>query len=253
MPTDFSTLICGSLAGCDATDDVANILSHLRSTLDQISNEISVLASADAARIAMIGPFLGRAILEVSTMSLAGRIDPFRLLVLRRTQQEPGYDIRDVWKSSFRWQGDVVSDKPASPWSSTNLYPSMTRALLGYYYDDLVWQPAMKRLLDVDTAPDESIWLSGLRNILPEAFSSRQRQDISSIYSALSKGIHLEFVMPPGALYDRDTVASLLQRSIRVVSHIGLLSHFVPHSSFRVPPTEAIQIFKKVETMEVLQ
>ena len=71
-------LVCGAPA---PGSTLAEILEHLRLTLTSISSEIELLEDDKGApaRYGLVGPFLGRSLLEVSFTALLGRLDPFRV------------------------------------------------------------------------------------------------------------------------------------------------------------------------------
>jgi len=245
-------LVCGSSASGTAPSEIGEIMSFIRGTIDRVMEELAWLSSQDDRRVSMLGPFLGRSLLELSTTALVGRMDPLRLLVVRQIQSQPAYDPGARWKASMQWQGDVVAAKAVKElWTDGVQYDAITKALLGDYYDHLLWQPAHQRLLATSLAGGS--WLSDLGRIPAESFVPRERDVITRLYSSLSKGIHHEFVMPPGALYDRTTVVDLVQRAVHVVADIAVISHFVPHCQFGLTAADAVGAFNRVETAEVLK
>jgi hypothetical protein len=259
-PSDLSLLTCGrptvaargSVTGDSGDTDLGKILIHVQASLDYVMDQLSWLASQEPRRISMLGPFLGRSLLELSATALIGRLDPVRLLVVRRIQEQPDYAISIPWKGSIRWQGDVLaSKKVTSLWGEEVEYEKVTKALLGDYYDHLLWRPAVERVLEYGVVG--GVWLAELAAIDAAAFVSRKRDDIGLLYSSLSKGIHHEFVIPPGALYDRATVVDLIQRTVHLVADLALVSHFIGHASFSLSPGQALEAFNRIETFEVLR
>lgn len=252
MTSQFGELVCGRSTGGTSPSEIAEIMSFIKATIDRVVEELAWLSNEDDKRVSMLGPFLGRSLLELSTTALVGRLDPLRLLVVRQIQSQPAYDPGARWRASMQWQGDVVAAKPVKDlWTDTVQYDGITKALLGDYYDHLLWQPAHQRLLAA--SPTGGSWLADLARIPAESFVPRKRDEITRLYSSLSKGIHHEFVMPPGALYDRTTVVDLVQRAVRVVSDIAVASHFVPHCQFGLPAGDALGVFNSVEIAEVLK
>ena len=185
--------------------------------------------------------------------ALIGRLDPLRLLVVRQIQAQPRYDTAIPWKASIRWQGDVLAEekKVQDPWGEALDYKEMTKALLGQYYDQLLWRPAAQQMLGV--VQGGNVWLAELARTDASNFISRKRHEISQLYSSLSKGIHHEFVMPPGTLYDRSTVVDLVVRTVHLVADLGLVSHFIPHASSSLNADEAVKAFNRIETIEVMK
>lgn len=252
MTKDLGALVCGRVTGVTSPSEIGEIMSFIRDTIDRVVVELAWLSSQDDKRVSMLGPFLGRSLLELSTTALVGRMDPLRLLVVRQIQSQPDYNTAARWKASMQWQGDVLAGKAVKDlWTDAVQYDGVSKALLGDYYDHLLWRPAFQRLFA--SSPTGGSWLAGLAGISAESFVPRKRDEITRLYSSLSKGIHHEFVMPPGALYDRTTVVDLIQRSVHVVSDIAVTSHFVPHCQFGLAGAEAVDAFNRVETAEVLK
>lgn len=220
--------------------------------MDSVMHQFSWLGEQDAGRVSMFGPFLGRSLLELSATALIGRLDPIRILVVRQIQAQPDYDTSIPWKASIRWQGDVLAAKKVQNlWGDALEYEKITKALLGDYYDHLVWRPAVQQMLGV--AKGGGNWFAQLGAISPDSFVTRKRDEISRLYSSLSKGIHHEFVLPPGTLYDRATVVDLVQRTIHLIADIGLVSHFIPHASASLSPDDAMATFNRIENVEVMK
>ncbi|WNG43292.1 hypothetical protein F0U60_03675 [Archangium minus] len=213
--------------------------------------QLAWLGEQEARRISLLGPFLGRSLLELSATALIGRLDPLRVLVIRQVQAQAKYDTAIPWKASMRWQGDVLAKKVSNLWGEELEYEKVTKALFGDYYDHLIWRPAIQRMLG--SAKGGGAWLAELAAIDAEAFISRKRDEIGRLYSSLSKGIHHEFVMPPGALYDRNTVVDLVLRTVHMVADLGLISHFIAHASFSLKPDDALAAFNRIETIEVMK
>jgi hypothetical protein len=253
MPTDISLLTCGRPTTDADGSDLDKILTHIQAMIDAMMEQLSWLAEQEDTRVAVFGPFLGRSLLELSTTALIGRLDPLRVLLVHQVQAQPNYTIEIPWKASIRWQGDVLAGKPvANLWGEALEYEKITKALLGDYYDHLVWRPAAERM--ATAVPVGGNWLAELAGIDPSAFVARRRQEIGLLYSSLSKGIHHEFVMPPRVgLYDRNTVKNLLLRTVRVIADLALVSHFITHASFSLASTEAVDTFNRIENFEVMK
>jgi hypothetical protein len=255
MPAKLSRLACGNLPSGSSSvrPELAEILVHVGQSLDHMVEEIGHLSGQDDRRIAAFGPFLGRSLLEIAATALIGRLDPMRVFVVRRVQQHPSYDAGEVWKSAIRWQGDVVSEKVAQPWDPRQEYKGMTKALLGDYYNELFWKPAITRVLDLELPDEPGAWLAELKTTSAETFVARKRTEITHLYTTLSKGVHHEFVMPPGALYDRNTVADLTQRAVHVLADLAFVSHFIPHVPYCLDATDAVKEFRELEVLEVMK
>jgi hypothetical protein len=252
LPSDLSLLLCGKPTALSSGSELGEILAHIKESMDYLMDQLSWLGEQDVRHISMLGPFFGRSLLELATTALIGRLDPLRLLVVRKIQAQGNYKTGIPWKASIRWTGDVIAEKKApNPWSETMDYKEMSRALLGEYYDHLLWRPAAQQMLGAVT--DQGVWLAELAANDMELFISRKRDEIGRLYSSLSKGIHHEFVMPPGTLYDRSTVRNLVLSTVRQVAELGLVSHFIAHASATLNSEEALATFNRIENVEVMK
>lgn len=255
MATLLSKLVCGRwrTQTASGTTDLGDIFQHISDSVDHVFGELQALTNAGDTRLTILGPFLARSLLELCATALIGRLDPMRLLVIRKVQQHAAYDRGTVWKSTIRWQGDVVAEKVSALWDKRSEYKDMTKALLGDYYEELFWRPALTHIVDRPEDGPPSTWLAQLKSAEPGRFTAQKRTEISQLYTALSKGVHHEFVMPPGALYDRQTVIDLVQRAIHVIADLAFVSHFISHAPYRLRPSAAIRLLRQAEDLEVIQ
>lgn len=257
MTKQLKLIACGDLKSARgvAPTQLQEILGHIGSSIDVIVGQLQWVGAQPPARLALFGPFLGRSLLELCLTAIAGRLDPIRLLVIREVQSRPDYTTEKAWKSSIHWQGDIMPRKAAAEPSKKKLDPDpwdVSRALLSDEYDRLLWGPATERLL-AEASGSGSNWLAKIAGTGSDSFAGRKRSEMDRIYSSLSKGIHHEFVLPPGVLYDRTTVADLVQKVIQTVAEIGLVSHFVPDVPFAWQATKALRLFSEVEEMELIK
>jgi hypothetical protein len=253
MHGDVSLLTCGTAEiSVSETSELAEMLSYIRETTELVLTQLSWLSTQGPEQISMFGPFLGRSLLELSTTALIGRLDPLRLLVVRQIQNQPHYDTSVRWKASIQWQGDVLAgEKSKDLWNDKLDYERVSKAILGDPIDQLVWRPAFLRMRAA--SPAGGAWMAQLAGIEAEAFVARKREEINRLYSTLSKGIHHEFVMRPGALYDRATVVDLVQRSVYAVASMGLISHYIPHVPFSLGAKKAVEAFNRIENAEIIK
>lgn len=251
--TIIATLICGgeSVENADPDCEVSEVNKHLKSVLIGVIDELQWLSSEPDARITLYGPFLARTLLEVGVTAIIGRLDPTRLLVVKRTQQHGDYNTGQAWNSAIRWQGDVV-DKPVSkPWEPSLQYKDMTKALFGAYYVDIYWSSALKKV--ADSSFETGAWLAQIKSMSIGEFSTRRREEISKLYSESSKGVHSEFVVPPGSLYDKLTISNLVNKTIHILAELGLLINLLPHIAYKLEPVRAAEMFNEIEGIEVMQ
>lgn len=243
-------LISGDVTALPENGDLRNALEFLDTNIRHIFSEMHALASQEPTRVVVFGPFLARSLLEVCFTALTGRIDPFRLLSIHRIQKSPDYDRTIPWKAALRWQGDVVADAPSNAWSEKMDPQGMTRAALGYFYDHLLWQPALKRLSDYCGNGATGRWLPELLARPIAAFCGAKRGSVSALYSELSKSVHYEAVLPLASL-DHVTVLDRINRCIREVSELALVAAFMEHPIGRLEPKRALDSFYELELIEV--
>ncbi|WP_438499996.1 hypothetical protein [Pantoea ananatis] len=250
--TDLATLVCGSNDIYDAQNEceISEILKHLKSVLVNVLEEIEAIGAESDSRIALYGPFLARTLLEVGVTALIGRLDPTRLLVVKRTQQHGDYSTEKPWNSAIRWQGDVIDSPVDKLWPVDKKYKDIPKALFGDYYFDLYWHKALKKISDSDITG--GVWLAGIKGMDISEFSGRRKSAVSRLYSQSSKGVHSEFVIPPGSLYDKPTIKNIASEIIQILSELGLLLNQLPHIAYRIEITEAIGLFNGVEQIEVM-
>lgn len=248
-------LLCGELKSeeRDKGSEVNLILSHLSLSLTGILDELRSLREGGDQRIMMLAPFLARSWLEVSFTAVIGRLDPFRLLTIRRMQLSSGYDRTAPWKSAIRWQGDVLSPKPKDIWAPQNEPKDITRALFGDYYDELIWKPALKDLSDSVPIDADSRWMTELLANPFESFSPRKREAVAALYSELSKSVHFESVTPSAALADRITIVELVNRCFRETAEVALLANLASHCFSKWNAAEAVDKFSGLEHEEVIE
>lgn len=250
--TDLAKLLCGGteIDDADSNCEISQILGYLRDVLISTLRELEWLGTQSDSRISIYGPFLVRSLLEVGVTALIGRVDPTRLLVVKRTQQCSNYDTKQPWNSAVRWQGDVVDEKVNSLWEPKKHYKDMTKALLGDYYVELYWASALSRVADLDVTG--GTWWAGIKANTIAQFSASRRLSITNLYSQSSKGVHSEFVVPPGSLYDKLTIIDLTSKIIQILSELGLLVNFLPHVAYRIEPSEAVSFLNAIENIEVM-
>ena len=80
---------------------------------------------------------------------------------------------------------------------------------------------------------------------------NRMRSDVARAYSALSKGIHHEYVIPPEKLYDREAVAACLSDAMKLSAHLALIVQMVPHCCYPIKREEAFQCYGRLQSIEV--
>lgn len=253
MVENFKLLSCGSPA--DSTV-FGGIMTHLQSSHERIITEMLALPARGEEAVKFYGPFLGRSILEVAFTALIGRLDPFRLLVLREMQMRMSTTVEPLVGERFlaavQWTGDVRPKEAEHPdlWAPTRPMEKIYRTLFGRYYAEIFWIPAFTAAVDTLTPSELGPWFDELRKIVPESFVPRLKAEVERTYSSLSKGIHHEFVIPPDAFYTAAMVLDLMNDALRLVAHLSLTCHFVPSSHFNLSAAEAMHNYGAAQNVE---
>ncbi len=222
----LTMLVCG---GTLPSGSMGEVFTHLGESLDRLVVKSSVLKKqGDSVDMALYGPFLGRAIIEVSMTAILARFDPLRVLAIRRSQLAPEFSLSLRNPLAFSWSIDVQGEEKPKDWGQRLLPRELQRALLCRHYHDVFWQEAFTLVLDLTPAARGLEWMARLRKIDPEGFTAAMRHQADRLYSELSKGIHHEFVIPLVSQYDPMTVTDLLIRSWELVATPGFTTCHSP-------------------------
>jgi hypothetical protein len=178
--------------------------------------------------IALFGPYLGRAALEVALTAIMGRFDPYRVLAIRKSQLSTSYELEARNPLAFSWANDVQGKGKGKNWDPLPGVEDMQRALLCNHFHDLFWEEAFLRMLDATQTDPGGDWMTRLRRIDPSGFTTRNRTEAATLYSELSKAVHHEFVIPLGAQYDHITVNDLVTRTWELIAALGLTACYSP-------------------------
>lgn len=227
------------------------MLKHLSSSLKKIVIEITELPGLNDDKIGLYGPYLGRSLLELSITALLGRLDPFKILLMKGVQEQNNYDLGKPHPSAIRWQGDVLDKAVPDLWDEKAL-KDPTRAILGAYQIELAMINSAKKI--VDTGNEESIgeWYTEISNTDSIGLIKKIQSKISTLYSSLSKGIHHELLVPYESILDRDTVINLVNDSIFVISTLGLLVSQIPHAYKHEVLDSCASFYKSSKELELI-
>lgn len=244
----LTKLICGSHARHGTLGASLGVLgATIDNALRRIAGERPF--NTDAKRIA--AAFYSRSVLEASLSSLIARTDPFRVLIVRSVQSQPGYKIEIKSKSAIEWLGDVLpKDRPPHDmWASTHPADKFDRSLLGGYQAEVFWEPAFQDVVDdpVVQAETGSDWLRELVGYTPRQFTTVNRAMAKDLFSSLSKGVHQEFLVGPNVMYDEATVTQLVADTIRLCTSLGLISHKLCPGIAAVSMKTALGWFRRTE------
>ena len=240
----LTELTCGD---APTGSGIGEILSHLGITLDRLLVRSVKLRNDDEVEIALFGPVLARALLEVSFTALLGRLDPFRVLLVREFQRQPSYVVDRRSGVAFNWQPDVQGERVTELFKADLKPKDVPRALLGSYFQETFWRDACQTLLDTVPFHRGADWMQRLRLFDPEAFAHRARGESERIYTICSKGIHHEFVISPGTYYDRVTIQSLLQRSFELIGAVSITANMCPTLAFRTSAGRVVDLYEEAQ------
>ncbi len=253
MPSARGNALAQLLGGnWDERSDLGRIVGYLAKTLSDLLGQVTQLNFTDAGdpSVVILGPYLARGIPEVGFAILLARPDPFRVLVLRQVQQPPDYEIDIRNTCALQWKGDFLAEeKVESLWKASRKPRAMTRALLGDYHDHVFWRPGLLSFLD--RLPDErgGQWLSTLRLISPDTFTAQMRSRAERAYTACSKGVHHEFVIPQSAYFDSQQMRALLTEVLEISATLGLVFNSGHHVPFCHGREEALTQFEGIQAL----
>lgn len=238
-------LLCGDTAS--ASGDLADTLTHLNDTIRSLIELLPAPRGAGTPSV-IITPYVCRSLIDVATTALIARVDPFRILTLRRVQLSSDFDVGRKTACSVQWHGDVVApEKVTDPWSSNRRSDQMTRALLGDYQAELIWRPAFERAVDfISTRPSTTEWTRELQRVDLDAFAPQLRQMAVSAYSTASKGVHHELLIPPTSYYDDATLVDLVETSVKVCGWAGLAINFCEYNVFGWDSNATVDKFEEL-------
>ncbi len=223
----LGSLLCGH-ENCDGIAKVA--LGQLRASINRFGEKATTFLSESASEeMLAFGPFCARVLLENSCAALVGRLDAFRMLYLSEFQAQPDYDPGKRAKSSFSWTGDVIPEDKAAHalWNNDHDAPKISRALLSKHFEHIYWKPALEAMLDFVSKRKSDPALAEIFAIDADRYIDESKGRSIQLYSMLSKGVHWEF-FASALLFDESTVKTAIRDTCLLVSHLGLISHFVP-------------------------
>lgn len=229
--SELSIILCGDYQG---HDELSEILEHLAATIDNLAPKCYEFIKSESNDVLIFGAYCGRALLETACTILIGRITPYRLLLLKRYQEQSNYKLGSPHKASIQWKGDIIAPEkaPDNLWTKIDDNNS-TKPLLSDYMAGIYWIPAYNKLLDdfSGSLGNYSVYLGELKTFSnPNAIVKHFRKEADGLYSSLSKGIHQEFVIPLESIYDYSTISDLLRKTIALVIKMALISHYISNA-----------------------
>lgn len=238
-------LLCGNH---NSYGEISEILSQLGMRTDEFAPRCyDFISGKNEDDLFTFGPYCGRTILETACTIFIGRIDPYRLLLIKRHQENPNYDISFRHKISIQWFGDIIASEKPPSWEKLS-NKNIARALLtDEYMGEIYWKKAFEDLLDDNKGESGSEWLKELQAMQPDQITPYIRTEADRIYSSLSKGIHQEFVIPLTTKYDKYTVKALLKNTIALVAKTAFITHYIPTAIGNIGRNELLDCLKNIE------
>jgi hypothetical protein len=217
--------------------------------------------------LALFGCFSARKLLEAGCIALLSHIDPPRLLILREFQLQGAYELGERHPASIDWKNDVVSEKK-SVWKDSVSPEKFVRSLLGGHLGEIVWLDAIRKLESLpEGSSQQSTWVQEMVteyvarletqgvvaaevNAYAEtATLSSFRLNTKTLFSTLSKGVHLEFVIDQANVFDAPTILENMQRTVKILSQLAFVSHLMDCTSGPMPITDAAGLVLEIEDL----
>ncbi len=258
--------LCGSQGDASRLGSVRSILGL---EIERYGNEIvRMLAAGDETAISLYGCFATRKMLEAGCTALLSSIDPLRLLVLREFQVKGVYELGERHPASIDWRNDIVSGDGAQ-WNKAVPPDKFVRALLGGHVGEVAWTHAIALLptLSPEVVARAS-WIEDLVSTFESRVANRAeretdaqgsaeaaalgilsslRQAAQQLFSALSKGVHLEFIVSQTALFDIPTVTETMRNATKTLAQLAFLSHLIDCRSGSMEMLAAADLVATIE------
>lgn len=190
----------------------------------------------------------GRSLLDLTCAAIIGRMDPFRLAVLRQVQSAADFELGARSEAAIQWSGDVLmrGNGPTPLFSQGYRFDRFDRALLGDVRSILNWIPAFSACIDFLSrlgGAKTSDWLSDLVGWEPSSLVPRMRGVLGRHFSLFSKVIHAELLLPPEETVDQSTLDAAIIEAIRSCATISFISHFDSSAAASLTYRHTLQCF----------
>ena len=252
-PTVSSTLVelvCGfEVEDANHIDaDYSGLFRRLRKDIELLHLQIAaIIDNNQQISAAAVFPFLCRKFLETSLTSILARIDPLRVLSVRKHQKLENYDHGKPNVSSISWTGDILpAEKPPNSseiWDSASLKKGTERSLLGWHIGNAVFDPGLRWIVDNSTTTSDWIRKLGDREN-PFAWI---KGSIGPIYSTLSKGVHAEYLLDEEVAFDDASIRQLVSDSYMLVCLLSAATHATPYFARPMQPVVALTHLAEIE------
>lgn len=248
-------LVCGPRS-FEVADEGSKSLSGLAELIESYySFSKDFRCDINTPKASYFLPVSLRSLMESSAIALLARIDPLRVILSSKSQDNASYKKSQQQASAINWRHDIAGETkgPApenapkkDPWDPTTSSAKLPRYLLSENMIEAIWSPAASNLANYNNPPD-SDWLKELLKQDPKALISNIIGSGNRLYSEVSKGIHPEFAVRREAEYDGPTLLAYTENTLKWVASLSLLSHFASSYNNKLSPKEALIALQLVE------
>lgn len=241
--SNLSRLIAGNFINYKELKDVFEYQTSLIVKMEKAI--ICILLENNEESISLLGSFYGRKILESFCNIMIGRLDPVRLISIKNVQKK-NFSIDKKMPIAIQWAGDVFEKKgdksPDDLWHNSLSSDKVSRPLLGLYFFEMFWKPAFSSAQDFENLGAH--WYSDYgEDFTIDKFHLLLRSEVSKLYSKLSKGVHSELVINIENTLDSNSIKDTLKDTLKFISTMSLLSHFIDTAISKIDYQEAYDIY----------
>lgn len=219
-------------------DDYQKLIDELRHDLNDVKASYFL-------------PLSVRSLIEVCSIALLAKIDPYRIIYADLSQKNHKYDKTKPQPSSLNWKSDIFVDgeAPDKLWDPSNSWGKQARGLFSSNYQIAFWDCAIENFESFYEQEQEKLGSSNfvIELIKREKIFLEIKSGIGQSYSHLSKGIHPEFNIGREIEFDKLTLQDLIPKSILSISFLCLLQNFMPGVKSFMDRESAYLEFKKIE------
>ncbi len=248
-------LVCGPRS-FEVTDEGSKSLSGLADLVESYYTFTKDFrCDINTPKASYFLPVSLRSLMESSAIALLARIDPLRVILSSKSQDNASYKKSQQQASAISWRHDIAGESKGpvpenAPkkdiWDPTISSIKLPRHLLSENMIEAIWTPAASNLAN-HTNPPDSEWLKDLLQQDPKALISKIIGTGNMLYSELSKGIHPEFAVRREAEYDGPTLLTYTENTLKWVASLSLLSHFAPSYNNKLSFKDALAAIQLVE------
>lgn len=235
------------IQGLKCESPLGEVRAHLRRVFGRALFDVfRIIDGRDEAQYYLLS-YLSRTLLETSAAATLSRLDPFRIMALRKAQLDGQYEYDRRSMLAIEWGRDVItkdgSDTPQ--WTSLKGPEAYSKALLDAPWLSLALKDAISKSSDA-VREQHGSWFRELREKEPEILWRFTRGQCSQLYSRLSKHVHVEF-MSDLAEFDQAGIIDNSLRSVKIAILIAYISHFIDHSSGCLSAEAAVTCMKNAQ------